>query len=47
MDLITRFADIRPPAPPEDVANLIVYILSDATPSMHGNIISADGITAG
>lgn len=45
--LIDRYAGLRPPAEPEEVARLIVYMLSDATPSMHGAIVSADGgITA-
>lgn len=45
--LIDRYAGARPPVEPEEVARLIVYVLSDATPSLHGAVISADGgITA-
>ncbi|HEX7854627.1 MAG TPA: SDR family NAD(P)-dependent oxidoreductase [Sphingobium sp.] len=42
-NLISRFSGIRPPVDPSEVANLIVYVLSDATPSLHGAILSADG----
>ncbi|TAL01328.1 MAG: SDR family oxidoreductase [Rhodospirillaceae bacterium] len=46
--LIARYAGIRPPADPAEVAHTIVYLLSDATPSLHGAIVSVDGgITAG
>lgn len=46
--LIDRFAGIRPPADPGDVASAIVFMLSDAARNMHGSIVSVDGgITAG
>jgi meso-butanediol dehydrogenase / (S,S)-butanediol dehydrogenase / diacetyl reductase len=46
--LIDRFAGIRPPADPADVASAIVFMLSDAARNMHGSIVSVDGgITAG
>ena len=46
--LIARYSGLRPAADPIEVANLIVYMLSDATPSMHGAVVSADGgVTAG
>ena len=46
--LIDRFAGIRPPADPADVASAIVFMLSDAARNMHGSIVSIDGgITAG
>jgi NAD(P)-dependent dehydrogenase (short-subunit alcohol dehydrogenase family) len=46
--LIQRYAGIRPAVDPAEVANLIVYLLSDVTPYMHGTVVSVDGgITAG
>jgi hypothetical protein len=46
--LIDRFAGIRPPADPADVASGIVFMLSDAARNMHGSVVSLDGgITAG
>jgi NAD(P)-dependent dehydrogenase (short-subunit alcohol dehydrogenase family) len=41
--LIARYTGIRPPVDPAEVANLIVYALSDATPCLHGAVLSADG----
>lgn len=41
--LIARYAGIRPPAEPTEVANMIVYMLSDGSPYLHGSIISVDG----
>lgn len=47
-DLIKRYAGLRPPANPSEVANMIVYMLSDASPYMHGSIVSVDGgVSAG
>lgn len=47
-DLITRYAGVRPAVDPAEVANMIAYMLSDATPYLHGAVISVDGgITAG
>ena len=46
--LVDRFAGIRPPADPADVASAIVFMLSDAARNVHGSIFSVDGgITAG
>ena len=47
-NLIARYAGIRPAVDPSEVANMIVYMLSEGSPFLHGSIVSVDGgITAG
>lgn len=47
-DLITRYTGQRPGSTAEEVAQFILYVTSDAAPSIHGACLSIDGgITAG
>lgn len=43
MNLVGRYVGIRPPADPMDAANMMAFMLSDASPSLHGAIVSVDG----
>lgn len=46
-ELVSRFIGMRPPAEPEAVADLIVYLASDRASNIHGaNFASDGGITA-
>ncbi len=46
-ELISRFVGMRPPAEPEAVADLIVYVASDRAANIHGaNFASDGGVTA-
>jgi len=46
--LIERYSGFRPFADPAGMANMIVHMLSDETPALHGSILSVDsGMTAG
>ncbi len=46
--LIERYSGFRPFADPAGMANMIVHMLSDETPALHGSIVSVDaGMTAG
>jgi meso-butanediol dehydrogenase/(S,S)-butanediol dehydrogenase/diacetyl reductase len=42
-ELIGRFMGMRPPAEPEAVADLIVYVASDRAGNIHGANLSSDG----
>lgn len=47
-ELITRYTGQRTPSTPEEVAQFILYVTSDAAPSIHGACLSIDGgIAAG
>lgn len=47
LELLGRFVGIRPPAEPEKVADLIVYVASDRAGNIHGaNLATDGGITA-
>lgn len=43
--LFSRFAGLRPPAAPDDVAAMFLYLASDAARAVHGAIVSVDGGT--
>jgi meso-butanediol dehydrogenase/(S,S)-butanediol dehydrogenase/diacetyl reductase len=46
--LIERYSGFRPFADPTGMANMIVHMLSDETPALHGSVVSVDaGMTAG
>ncbi len=48
MDLMKPYLGMRGVSQPEEVAELIAYMASDAARSVHGNVWSADnGVTAG
>jgi meso-butanediol dehydrogenase / (S,S)-butanediol dehydrogenase / diacetyl reductase len=48
MSLVQRFFNMRAPSEPGDVANLIVYVASDQSPSLNGACLSVDtGISIG
>jgi len=46
--LVQRYSGMRPPADPQDVAELIVFVASDRARAIHGACLTADnGVTAG
>ena len=47
-DLVMRYTSPRGAAPPEEIANLFVFLASDLARNVHGAIVSSDaGLTAG
>jgi NAD(P)-dependent dehydrogenase (short-subunit alcohol dehydrogenase family) len=47
-ELLRRYYGIRPASPPDEVAEMIVFVASDRARSIHGAVLHVDGgVTAG